>query len=100
MASVSEEEHIKHLQIIFEQLREYSLVFKPKKCVFGQSEVKFLCYMISRKGTRPLLDKVINILSFKRPSSAKGLRQFLGMLNFYRCFLPRATDTQSPLSDL
>lgn len=100
VASVSEEEHIKHLQIIFERLREYSLVLNPKKCVFGQPEVKFLGYMISKEGTRPLPDRVADILSYKRPTSAKGLRQFLGMLNFYRRFIPRASDAQSPLSDL
>lgn len=100
VASVSEEEHIKHLQIIFERLREYSLVVNPKKCVFGQSEVKFLGYMITREGTRPLPDRVTDILSYKRPSSAKGLRQFLGMLNFYRRFIPGASDAQAPLSDL
>jgi hypothetical protein len=49
VASVSEEEHIKHLQIIFERLREYSLVVNPKKWVFGQSEVKFLGYITSSK---------------------------------------------------
>ncbi|KAL4135064.1 hypothetical protein QTP88_006725 [Uroleucon formosanum] len=100
VASVSEEEHIKHLRIIFERLSEYSLVLNPKKCVFGQSEVRFLGYMISKEGIRPLPDRVTDILSFKRPSSAKGLRQFLGMLNFYRRFIPRASDAQSPLSDL
>ncbi|XP_025421207.1 uncharacterized protein LOC112691264 [Sipha flava] len=100
VSPVSEEEHIKHLQIIFERLREYSLVVNPKKCVFGQSEVKFLGYMISREGTRPLPDRVTDILSYKRSSSAKGLRQFLGMINFYRRFIPGASVAQAPLSDL
>lgn len=57
-------------------------------------------YMISKEGTRPLTDRVVDILSYKRPSSAKGLRLFLGMLNFYRRFIPGASDVQGPLSDL
>lgn len=100
VASGSEGEHIEHLQIIFERLREYSLVLNPKKCVFGQSEVKFLGNMISKEGTRPLPDRVTDILDYKRPSSAKGLRRFLGMLNFYRRFIPGASEAQAQLNDL
>ncbi|KAL4084490.1 hypothetical protein QTP88_028303 [Uroleucon formosanum] len=100
MASAYEEEHIKHLEIIFERLRKYSMVLNIKKCVFGQSEVMFLGYVISREGTCSLPDRVTDILRHKRPSSAKGLRQFLGMLNSYRRFISGASDAQAPLSDL
>lgn len=100
IASASEEEHIKHLQIIFERLREYSLVLNPSKCVFGQQEVEFLGYLISTNGTRPLPDRVADILKYKKPTSAKGLRQFLGMINFYRRFIPGASEAQAPLNIL
>lgn len=32
--------------------------------------------------------------------TAKGLRQFSGMINFYRRWIPRPSDTQAPLNDL
>lgn len=100
VASTSEEEHIKHLQIIFNRLREYSLVINPSKCIFGQKEVKFLGYLISTDGTRPLPDRIDDILKYKKPTSAKGLRQFLGMINFYRRFIPGASEAQAPLNVL
>jgi len=90
VASVYEEEHIKHLQIVFEQLREYSLVVNPSKCVFGQQEVKFLGYLISTDGTRPLPDRVADILKYKKPTTTKGLRQFLGMIKLLSTFYIRS----------
>jgi len=64
-ASTPEEDHIKHLQIVFERLREYTLVLNPTKWVFGQQEVKFLGYLISIDGIRPLPDRVADIQNYK-----------------------------------
>ncbi len=41
VASASPEEHLQHLETVFQRLRQYSLVINPMKCVFGQPEVKF-----------------------------------------------------------
>jgi len=35
IASISEEEHLRHLTILFERLRKYGVVINPAKCVFG-----------------------------------------------------------------
>ena len=76
------------------------MVFNPGKCVFGQPEVKFLGYLVSGAGTCPLHEKVEAIREFKRSQTVKGLRQFLGMINFYRRFIPGAARAQAPLNDL
>lgn len=67
------------------------------KCVFGQPEVRFLGYLIHKQGTRPLDSKVSAIRDFKRPETVDQLKRFLGMLNYYRRFLPKAAETQVPL---
>lgn len=100
IASSSEEEHLVHLRTIFERFQKYSMVLNPTKCVLGQPKVKFLGYLISSEGTCPLPDKVNDILNYQRPSTAKGLRQFLGMINFYRRFVPRAFQIQAPLNNM
>lgn len=100
VASASPEEHLQHLETVFQRLREYGVVINPMKCVFGQPEVKFLGYLVSGAGTRPLPEKVEAIRSFPQPNTIKKLRQFLGMLNFFRRFLPKAAETQAPLNDL
>ncbi|KAI5755716.1 hypothetical protein M8J77_019166 [Diaphorina citri] len=106
VASETESQHLEHLTIIFERFQQYSLVLNPSKCVFGQPEVKFLGYLISNQGTCPLPNRVKDILDYEQPTTAKGLRQFLGMVNyrmvnyFYRRFISRASDTLATVSDL
>lgn len=40
------------------------------------------------------------IRHFKKPLIAKDLKKFLGMINFYRPFIPRAADNQHILQTL
>ena len=76
------------------------MVVNPGKCVFGQTEVKFLGYLVSGAGTCSLPEKVETIRDYKRPQRVKGLRQFLGMINFYRRFIPGTARIKGPLNDL
>ncbi|XP_076299334.1 uncharacterized protein LOC143218180 [Lasioglossum baleicum] len=98
VASSSEAEHLRHLELLFKRLEQYNIVINPGKCKFGQSEVKFLGYKVSKEGSRPLPEKVEAINNFPRPETAKQLRRFLGMINFYRRFIPRAAEAQAPLN--
>lgn len=99
IASSTEEEHMIHLKILFQRLQDYGVVINPGKCHLGLPEVKFLGYLVSGAGTTPLPEKVDAIRSYNRPETVKDLRRFLGALNFYRRFLPKAADTQAPLND-
>ena len=92
--------HELHLRQLFTRLREYGMVINSSKCVFGVPEVNFLGYHISSKGTRPLPSKVEAIQNCPAPKTVRELRRFLGMLNFYRRFVPNAATYQAPLNAL
>lgn len=98
--SKTETEHKNHLRQIFSRMRDYGVLVNTAKCTFGASEVKFLGYRISEHGTKPLEDKVKAIKEFPTPQNVKQLRRFLGMINFYRRFLPNAAQIQAPLNAL
>lgn len=98
--SRSEAEHEHHLREVFKRLKEYGMLVNTSKCVFGASEVTFLGYSISESGTRPLKTKVQAVKDFPPPTNVRQLRGFLGMLNFYRRFLPQAAEIQAPLHAL
>lgn len=98
--SKSEEEHEEHLREVFRRLKQYGMLLNTSKCVLGASEVTFLGYSISGRGTKPLDTKVRAIQDFPVPTNVRQLRAFLGMLNFYRRFLPRAALIQAPLHAL
>jgi hypothetical protein len=95
--SRSFEEHEQHLRTHFEQLYMYGITFNTTKCVFRAPEVTFLSYMVSAEGSQPLEERVTSLQDCNPPKTASQLRRFLGMLNFYRRFLPNAADTQAPL---
>ncbi|GFX38985.1 retrovirus-related Pol polyprotein from transposon 297 [Trichonephila clavipes] len=69
------------------------------KCVFGVTELIFLGHFITPDGIKPLPDKVQAVLDYKQPETVGSLRKFLGLLNFYRRFLPKAAEQQYLLSE-
>ncbi|GFU06767.1 retrovirus-related Pol polyprotein from transposon 297 [Trichonephila clavipes] len=78
----------------------YGLKLNASKCVFVVPEIEFLGHLITQNGTKPLPNKVETVISLKKkPETVKELRQFLGMLNFYRRFTPHAALTQALLSE-
>jgi hypothetical protein len=81
-------------------MHDYSVVVNPAKCVFGEKEVQFLEYLVSGEGTQPLPEKVEAIRQFSKPVTVQELRQFLGMINFYRRFIPHVAETQAPLNEV
>lgn len=100
IASTTAEQHIQDLNEVFERLRQYGLVINAEKCHFARNEVCFLGHTITKDAIKPLASKVEAIDNYSRPSTRKDLRRFLGMINFYRRFLPNAAQTQLPLQVL
>ena len=100
IASTNPQEHVEHLRLVFERLRQHGIVINPSKCQFGVLSLEFLGHYIDGNGILPLKDKVKVIYDFPVPKSIRKLRQFLGMINFYRRFLPNCAEVLQPLTDL
>lgn len=96
--SASESLHKRHLQQLFERLQQYGILVNTNKCVLGRNQVTFLGYSVSAAGSRPLETKTQAIKEFPAPRTVKQLRRFLGMLNFYKRFMPKAAQLQAPLN--
>jgi cleavage and polyadenylation specificity factor subunit 1 len=95
--SRSLEEHENHLWTLFDQLQRYGILINPVKCAFRAPKVTFLGYKVSAEGSQPLEEQVTHFQECQPPKTASQLRRFLGMLNFYRWFLPHVPATQAPL---
>ncbi|GBM62269.1 Retrovirus-related Pol polyprotein from transposon 17.6 [Araneus ventricosus] len=100
IASSSLEEHLDHLKQVFGRLRKFGLVLNRDKCVFAVENLSFLGHKIDKYGITPLPEKVEAISNFPRPKTIQDLRRFLGMLNFFRRFLPQAAQKQLPLQKM
>ena len=80
-------------------MQECSLALNLAKCEFAQSSVSFLGHQVSAGGIRPLAAKVAAITNMPPPTTVKDLLRYLGMLNYYRRFLPAAAKTLKPLTE-
>ena len=100
VASADEQEHLKHLRIVFERLEEHGLVISLSKCVFMTGSLDFLGHRVDSEGISALPEKVQAIRDFPEPQTLSALRRFLGLTNFYRRFIPQCAKIVQPLTDL
>lgn len=82
---------------VFQHLVAHGLIINPSKCWFGLPVLDFLGHRISADSVDPLSDKVQAVTAVLRPASVKVLQEFLGMVNFYNRFVPRAAHLLQPL---
>ena len=99
VASNSAEEHMDHLDTVFALLAENGLVVNRPKCVLDVTSLEFLGYRVDANGISPLAERVEAIRATKPPTTVKELQRFLGMLNYYRKFIPHAAHHLTHLFD-
>lgn len=93
-------EHEKKLRTIFERLRSNQLLLQPDKCEFMKKEVLYLGHVISDKGVAPNPEKVKAISSYPTPKNQKQIKQFLGLIGYYRRFIKNFSAIAKPLTAL
>ena len=94
---------IEHLQILREvlgRLRNSNLTAKPSKCMIGFDSLDFLGHIVGNGKIRPQPDKVDKILHATKPSTKKEVRSFMGLVNYYRKFIPNFSAIAVPITDL
>lgn len=100
IASHSIEEHKEHLRLVFQRLIDYGLRIKTSKCIFGVTELDFLGHTIKPNGFQPTNQRVEAIKNFPEPKSVKQAQRFVGMINFYRRFIPNLAHMLAPIQGL
>ena len=98
--SRTEREHLEHLEEIFGRLRAAGLKLKLEKCSFFKRHIQYLGHLISADGIQPLLEKLESIAKMPAPRNPKEVKQFLGLVGYYRKFVPRFTDISRVLTHL
>ncbi|MCO5555398.1 hypothetical protein L7F22_008944 [Adiantum nelumboides] len=98
--SKSMEEHKKHLQVIFQALRDNKLFINQKKSEFFLQEIQYLGHIISKSGIRMDPSKLKVIKEWPNPRNLHELRSFIGMCAYYRRFIEKFSLIAGPLHDL
>ena len=100
MHSPDIETHLQHIRIFFQRLREADLKLKNSKCNYFKTHVQYLGDLVSGKGIRPLPEKLDSIKKMPAPTTPKEIKQFLGLVGYYRKFIPRFADIARPMTNL
>ncbi len=100
--SKSFEEHIEHLRTVPKRLRSRGVKLKASKCKMFQSQVCYLGHIVSSKGYQPDLSniKAVTSLADKPPQNIGKLGKLLGLLAYYRKYIPDFARIAKPLTHL
>ena len=71
---------------------------KPRH--LAPDRLAFLGHTVNAQGIKPLADRVKAINEASLPANIKALHRYLGMINFYRRFIPGTAKILQPLNDL
>lgn len=94
------EEHIVHLEQVFEKLREAGLKVKPKKCSIAHRRLQYLGHIVDADGVRPDPANVEALTNYPQPKNVKQIQQFLGICGYYRRFINDFASLAKPLTAL
>ena len=98
--SESFDDHLEHIRLVLERLRQAGLTVKPQKVVFATQEISFLGHLVSPGCVRIDPERTKPIRDFPVPRDARGIARFIGMVNFYHKFIPSFADVAAPLNAL
>lgn len=85
---------------MFDLLRQHQLYDKLSKCSFVQESIDYLGHVISRTGVATDVEKTQAMLNGPTPSTSIELRQFLGLIGYYRKFVEHYGIITNPLKNL
>jgi len=94
------EEHNKNLRILFERLRQVGLKLQPDKCEYLRPELEYLGHVISEHGIKPNPNRTEKVKNYPVPKNPKEIKQFLGLVGYYRKFIKDFSKIAKPLTKL
>ena len=94
------EDHMEHLEKIFEALQVTDLKIKVSKCKFFKKHVSYLGFLIGETGIHCDRSKVKAINKITTPTSIEEVCQFNRMCSYYHKFISHYSDISKCFNDM
>ena len=94
------DQHVEHLQEVFDRIKGAKLKLHPAKCDFFAHEVHYLGHKLSSDGVRPLESKQIKLQDWPKPTNQKQLRHYIDFVTYYKRFCRSFSKLCGPLYEL
>jgi hypothetical protein len=91
------EELCARLDTVLERFKKFNLTLNPEKCRFGMSEVEYVGHVISKEGISFSDAKLDKVKTFRKPETAKALREFVGLVSYFRDHINHLVEIIEPL---
>jgi len=82
------EQHCVDVDEVLHRFAHANLLVKPDKCSFGESEVEYLGFKITKEGIQVTAKKIEAVQRVLPPETIKTLYSFLCSMNYYRMLIP------------
>ena len=96
----TDEDHLENLEAVLSRLESNGLRLKKEKCELMKDSVDYLGHRLDKNGLRPLQDKLDAIRRAERPVNQSQLQAYLGLLGYYRKFIPNLSQEIAPLTEM
>ena len=83
-----------------QKLCDGGFTVKPKKVFAGFRSLEFLGHTIGDGNLRPMKDNIKSILQIANPATKKQVRSLMGMIGYYKKFIPSYSTLTAPITDL
>jgi hypothetical protein len=100
ISRISLKDHLEKLEEVLRHLCDAGLKVNAEKSTFCTLEIEYLGYILTRDGIKPQSNKVQAILAIQPPKNVTELRNFLGMVQYYRDLWARWSKMLTPLTSL
>lgn len=91
-------EHTQNLKQVFDALRKANLKIQMDKSQFFKKEVTFLGHIVTQQGIKPNPEKIAAVQRFSIPKTPKQIKEFLGILGYYRKFIKDFSKLTKPMT--
>ena len=93
-------QHLHDVSDVLKTLSSAGLTARPSKIFAGYQELEFLGHMVGKGCVKPHEKNIKKILQLQVPTSKKQVRSLLGLVGYYRKFIPNFATVTAPISDL
>lgn len=92
------ENHLENLNLVLKRLSDFNLKIQLDKCEFLKKQTEFLGHIITSEGVKPNPEKIEKIINWPLPKTQKEIKQFLGLVGYYRRFIKDFSKITRPMT--
>jgi hypothetical protein len=97
--SETHEQHIEHLRLVLQKLREHRLSIKMPKFFWGRKETEYLGVIVGNGTLRTSPDKIVAVKDWPLPETQKHIKSLVQFCSYYGKFIHQFSDCAAPLTN-